>query len=33
MALSTGTKLGRYEIRSKIGKGGMVEVKRIGLQR
>ncbi len=26
MTLSTGTKLGRYEIRSKIGEGGMGEV-------
>jgi hypothetical protein len=26
MSLSTGTKLGRYEIRSKIGDGGMGEV-------
>ena len=26
MSLSSGTKLGRYEIRSKIGKGGMGEV-------
>src|SRR2546429_9770060 len=26
MSLSTGTKLGRYEIRSKIGEGGMGEV-------
>jgi serine/threonine protein kinase len=26
MTLSTGTKLGRYEIRAKIGEGGMGEV-------
>ena len=26
MSLSSGTKLGRYEIRSKIGEGGMGEV-------
>ena len=26
MSLATGTKLGRYEIRSKIGEGGMGEV-------
>ncbi|MCA1600227.1 MAG: protein kinase [Acidobacteria bacterium] len=26
MSLTTGTKLGRYEIRSKIGEGGMGEV-------
>jgi len=26
MTLSAGTKLGRYEIRSKIGEGGMGEV-------
>ena len=26
MSLSAGTKLGRYEIRSKIGEGGMGEV-------
>ena len=28
MALSSGTKLGRYEIRSQIGEGGMGEVYR-----
>ena len=26
MTIAAGTKLGRYEIRSKIGKGGMGEV-------
>jgi len=26
MAIASGTKLGRYEIRSKIGEGGMREV-------
>ena len=26
MSITTGTKLGRYEIRSKIGEGGMGEV-------
>jgi len=26
MSISTGTKLGRYEIRAKIGAGGMGEV-------
>ncbi len=29
MTLSTGTKLGRYEIRSKIGEGGMGEANRV----
>jgi hypothetical protein len=30
MSLAIGTKLGRYEIRSKIGEGGMGEVNRTG---
>ena len=28
MTLATGTRLGRYEVRSKIGEGGMGEVYR-----